>query len=336
MAGILSVALGVFFILGLLYYIFRPFLLVRQGECVVIEYMGTYKRKLDPGLHFIRVPLEAPRKVRWSYTVEAKTSTGLTVQKSEVFEGYRIRTSESMYDMLPVVCNTEDNVRATVNLTVSYIITDVEKAVYSINDLYLAIECDLETALVGVVRTLSCTNLKSMEIEKRMRSAIGELRWPQEYGITLRKCQLQNITIPEKVQEVTLKYIAQDVETRAEMKNIEAQHEKEMAKLDYEEKLRIRSRQIALVSLEHELKQKEKECQAECVRREHLHKQKMEADEQELALVEKSSLGKDFHIAFLQGKNWAKLMSNGNLQKMIVPAHFTSFLGGQDLLPMGK
>jgi regulator of protease activity HflC (stomatin/prohibitin superfamily) len=335
MIGLSSVAMMVAFVAGLIYYVFKPIYIVREGESIVIERMGIFNRVLSPGLHFIWWPYETPRRVKWTYTVESRTPSGQTVQKSGVFEDFRIRVAETLYEMIPVACLTEDNRSVHVNLTVSYSIENLQLATTRIDDLYAQLESDLETTLTGIVRSLTSTQLKNTDIEKRMRSGIGELGWVKKYGVVLEKCRLQNITFPKEMQDLTMKFIATEMETQAAMNNTQAEYDRKMAKLEFEEKLIRRNQQIAALTMEHELAQKEKECVMECKRRELLHMEQLAEEAKELELLTSVQQSEEFKVAFLQSRNWAKLVG-GNCQKMIVPAHFTSFLGGQDLLPQAK
>jgi regulator of protease activity HflC (stomatin/prohibitin superfamily) len=342
MPGIISWIMMVGAVVATLYYFFhcmaRPlWIVVRMGESVVVERLGTFHKLLKPGLNFLVPFVEVPRQVRWSYSVEVKNLVnGEAMWRDEVFEDYRISTRETVYDMPPMRCMTEEDAEVAINLTVAYLITDVKSAVYNVQDLYLSIENDLETELRRVVSSLGCRALKSDAIEKRLQCAIGELKWVEKYGVTLQKCQLQHIGLPAEVQQASLRLIAKDVETRAAMRNTQLENERELARVNDEEKLNLRVREIERQAQEHAEYVKERECLAECKRRELLHKQELAERESHFQAVKNSTLSETFHIAYLQGQNWLSMMESGTCQKMVVPANFTSFLGGGGLLEGGK
>ena len=137
------------FIIFCVCYIFRPFVIVNEGENIVVERLGRYHRTLSTGIHPLVPLFEKLRTVYWKHDIEEQGR-----RKTFTFSDYRIRMTESICDILPVECNTKDNVKVIINMITYYKVIDACKAVYNTDNLFAMMVDDLETRVVKVVKSM--------------------------------------------------------------------------------------------------------------------------------------------------------------------------------------
>lgn len=87
---------------------------INQGNEALVERLGSYNKKLEPGLNFI-IPV-ADRLV------------------------FRETIREKVIDIPPQQCITRDNVSITVDAVVYWRIVDMEKSYYKVENLRMAME----------------------------------------------------------------------------------------------------------------------------------------------------------------------------------------------------
>lgn len=116
---------------------------IQQGNEALVERLGVYDRKLEPGLRFVMPVLER-----------------LTFQET-------IR--EKVLDIPPQPSITRDNVSITVDAVVYWRIVDMEKAYYKVER--------LESAMVNLVLTQIRSEMGKLELDETFtaRSQINEL-----------------------------------------------------------------------------------------------------------------------------------------------------------------
>jgi regulator of protease activity HflC (stomatin/prohibitin superfamily) len=116
---------------------------VNQGNEALVERLGSYNKKLEPGLNFVVPFLD---KVVYKETIR-----------------------EKVLDIPPQKCITRDNVGIEVDAVVYWRIVDMEKAWYKVED--------LQSAMVNLVLTQIRSEMGQLELDKTFtaRTQINEM-----------------------------------------------------------------------------------------------------------------------------------------------------------------
>jgi regulator of protease activity HflC (stomatin/prohibitin superfamily) len=212
---------------------------VRHGERGVLESWGRFVQVLEPGL-WVLMPLR-DRLVTpdWSRSVERN---GTVFQ--EKYGDWRVRMAETTYDMPPVKCRTSDGLWATVNMTTVYKITDPWRAAYEVDNMWAALQDALETTLVALVRERDSNRLRTDELEQAM---LAQLEKPTaKWGVALQTVRLQNIALPQTVEQASLGSVQDRRKQEAELASVKAQYERQIAQTRGEAAVEDAKREKAL------------------------------------------------------------------------------------------
>lgn len=237
----------VFVILPIIVLILKPYVIVNEGEGVIVERMGRYHRILRPGLNFLVPFFEKLRCVSWKHQVEERG-----VRQWRVFSDYRIRTTETTCDILPMTCSTKDNVKVVVNVVGYYRIDDVKKAVYDIDDLFSTITNELETRIVSVVKKLDSASLNNETLEKAIITEKCD-----KWGVTITRCRIQEIRLPENISDATAESVREQRRCEVGLSTMKLLHEKEKLELEH---------RLMMTQLEHDAKLKRMKEEAEAMK----------------------------------------------------------------------
>jgi len=304
------------FVIPILCIVFKPFIVVNEGESVVVERLGRFHRVVGPGMQFLIPLFERLRCVSWCYDVEDRG-----YRTTATFQDYRIKTTESQCDILPVVCQTKDNITAVVNMVAYYRIDDVKKAVYNIDDLLAGMINELETRLVKIVKLLDHSALNASDLEERIKSEKNKEVWAK-WGVELIKCRLQGIQLPESLTNATISSVEEKRRCEIELLTLRAQHDKEMMRLKNEEAIEEQKRQMALLQMKHQLGVEKMENDA-----------RLQQLGERAALIKKSGLTEEYFIQQNYSDAWSRLFASGSSpQRLFIPTNFSNFLGSRELL----
>ncbi len=149
--------------------------IVSEKNEYLVESLGSYKKKLEPGLNFV-VPF---------------------VDKVV----YQQTTKEKVLDIPPQACITRDNVNVTVDAVVYWRIVDMYKAYYKVEN--------LQNALVNVVLTQIRSEMGQLELDQTFtaRSEINEIllreldQATDPWGIKVTRIELRDLIPSKAVQE---------------------------------------------------------------------------------------------------------------------------------------
>lgn len=304
------------FIIPILCIVFKPFVVVNEGEAVAVERLGRLHRIVGPGIQFLIPAFEKLRCVSWRYEVEERGH-----RNRLVFSDYRIKTTESQCDILPVACQTKDNITAAVNMVAYYKIINVEKAIYEIDDLYAGMINELETRLVKIVKQMDYSALNASDLEERMKSDKNTEVW-KKWGIELIKCRLQGIQLPESLTNATISSVEEKRRCEIELLTLKAQHDKEMMRLKNEEAIEEQKRQMALLQTKHQLSVNKMENDA-----------RLQQLRERAEMIKKSGLSEQYFIQENYADAWSRLFASGNTpERLFIPTNFSNFLGSRELL----
>ena len=173
--------------------------IVNQGNAALVENLGSYKKRLDPGLNFIVPVLD---KVVYKDTLRLK-----------------------VLDIAPQSCITCDNVAITVDAVVYWQIIDMEKAYYKVQD--------LASAMVNLVQTQIRAEMGKLELDETFtaRSQISEILLQEldsatdPWGVKVTRVELRDITPSKAVQDSMELQMAAERQKRAAILTSEGERE---------------------------------------------------------------------------------------------------------------
>jgi regulator of protease activity HflC (stomatin/prohibitin superfamily) len=175
--------------------------LINQGNEALVERLGRYHRKLDPGLNFI-IPL-------LDQIVMEDT------------------TRERFLDIKPQNIITKDNIYLEVDAVVFWRIRDIKKSYYEIDDLEGALTQLTTTTIREEIaqNTVEETNLSRAEMDKAILDSLNETT--EKWGVEILRVDIQSITPPESVRKSMEEQRAAEIKSRAVI--LEAEGEREAA-----------------------------------------------------------------------------------------------------------
>lgn len=148
---------------------------INQGNEALVERLGSYNKKLSPGLSFVTPFVD---KVVYKGTIR-----------------------EKVLDIPPQQCITRDNVSITVDAVVYWRIIDMEKAYYKVENLQLA--------MVNLVLTQIRAEMGKLELDQTFtaRAEINELLLrdldiaTDPWGVKVTRVELRDLIPSKAVQE---------------------------------------------------------------------------------------------------------------------------------------
>ena len=201
--GILVVVLGA-----------RGLTVVQQAQTIVIERLGKFHRKLDPGIHIIWPVVDTPRQIIWRYREippDSPDKAPIAVDR----ERREIDLREIVYDFPKQTVITKDNVVTEIDALLYFQITDPVRAVYEIANLPDAIEKLTLTTLRNVIGELDLDDtLTSRDtINKKLRLILDEAT--DKWGVKVTRVELKDISPPADIRDAMEKQMRAERSRRA-------------------------------------------------------------------------------------------------------------------------
>ena len=173
--------------------------IVNEKNEFLVERLGSYNKKLTPGLNFILPVLD--RVV------------------------YKQTTREKVIDIPPQSCITKDNVAITADAVVYWRIVDMEKAYYKVEN--------LQSAMVNLVLTQIRAEIGKLELDQTFtaRTEINELLLQEldistdPWGVKVTRVELRDILPSKAVQESMELQMAAERKKRAAILTSEGQRD---------------------------------------------------------------------------------------------------------------
>jgi len=149
--------------------------IVNQSNMALVERLGSYSRRLEPGLNFVIPVLD---KVVYQETIR-----------------------EKVLDVPPQQCITRDNVAISVDAVVYWRILDMERAYYKVEN--------LKMAMVNLVLTQIRSEMGKLELDETFtaRSQVNEILLQEldvstdPWGVKVTRVELRDIVPSKAVQE---------------------------------------------------------------------------------------------------------------------------------------
>ncbi|BAY60291.1 SPFH domain, Band 7 family protein [Calothrix brevissima NIES-22] len=180
--------------------------LINQGNVALVERLGRYHRKLNPGLNFI-VPLV-------DQIVMEDT------------------TREQYIDIKPQNVITKDNIYLEVDAILYWRIKDIEKSFYAIDDLQGALVQLAHTTLREIIaqNTVEETNVSRREMDKAILDQLNETT--SGWGVEIIRLDIQRITPPESVRKSMEEERAAEIKKRALISEAEGERQAAIKKAE--------------------------------------------------------------------------------------------------------
>lgn len=173
--------------------------IINQGNAALVESLGSYKKRLDPGLNFITPFVD---KIVYQETIR-----------------------EKVLDIPPQQCITRDNVSITVDAVVYWRIIDLERAYYKVEN--------LKMAMVNLVLTQIRAEMGKLELDETFtaRSQISEILLKDldiatdPWGVKVNRVELRDIVPSKAVLESMEMQMAAERRKRAAILTSEGERE---------------------------------------------------------------------------------------------------------------
>ncbi|PAV24954.1 regulator of protease activity HflC (stomatin/prohibitin superfamily) [Tamilnaduibacter salinus] len=202
--------------------IIKGLVIVRQSEVMVIERLGTFHRVLESGINLIIPFVEKPRAITLiRYQRAGDDYYPVTSEET------RIDRRETVMDFpgQPVV--TTDNVTVRINGALYFQIIDPRRSVYEVANMSQAVEVLAKTTLRSVVGKMELDKLfeSRSEVNNDIQAAMEEPA--SKWGVKINRVEVQDINMPEEVEEAMRLQMAAERKRRATV--TEAEGEKSAA-----------------------------------------------------------------------------------------------------------
>lgn len=173
--------------------------LINQGNVALVERLGRYHRKLNPGLSFI-VP----------------------ILDQIVMED---TTREQLLDVKPQNVITKDGVYLEVDAILYWRIQDIEKSYYAIDDLQPALS-NLATTILReniAQNTLEETNMSRDEMDNNILGELNSIA--SGWGVEIIRLDIQSINPPEAVRKSMQEQQTAQIKKRAVIEAAEGERQ---------------------------------------------------------------------------------------------------------------
>ena len=208
MAGIIVLIL---LIVLLVIILIKGFVIISQGETMVIERLGKYSRTLNSGVNILLPFIEKPREILWRTSAMVQGENKITPTKKVS----KIDLREQVYDYPKQNVITKDNVNIEIDALLYFQITDPVRAVYEVADLPNAIEKLTQTTLRNVIGELELDeSLSSRDtINSKLTKILDEAT--DKWGVKVNRVELKDITPPKEIRETMEKQMRAERDRRA-------------------------------------------------------------------------------------------------------------------------
>ena len=186
--------------------IFKGVRIVPQGYNWIVQRLGKYHTKLEPGLNFV-IP----------YVDEV---------------AYKVTTKDIVLDIPSQEVITRDNAVLLMNAVAYINITNPQKAVYGIENYNWAIQNLVQTALRSIVGEMDLDDALSSRdhIKAKLKAAISDDI--ADWGITLKTVEIQDISPSPTMQMAMEEQAAAERQRRATVTKADGQRQAAIAEAD--------------------------------------------------------------------------------------------------------
>ncbi len=262
--GLLLLGLIAFFIIIL---IVKGILIVKQGQCVIIERFGKFSEIKGPGINWIVPIMDKPHRMEWRSSREYVDSAGRS--RSIPYTEYRdvVDMRETLYDFPSQNVITRDNANIQIDALLYFQITNPQDAAYKVESLPTAIEKLTQTTLRNLIgeMDLDQTFTSRETINTRLRDILDTAT--DKWGVKVTRVELKDITPPANMKETMEKQMKAERDRRATVTEAEGTKEAQILKAEAFREAEIKKaegmKQAAILEAEGQAEAKIKVAQAE-------------------------------------------------------------------------
>jgi regulator of protease activity HflC (stomatin/prohibitin superfamily) len=194
------------------YILSHCFVVLRQGENMVLERSGRFLKILTPGCHLLAPFIDRPRALSWRLVKLNDSRTNSQFVKASAT---RIDVRQQVLDFSEQDMLTMDNIPIQLGCSVTLEIADVKKAAYAVQNLADSIELLMLAELRAIISQQPFSSMCGSwdSINARLHtSARGAL---ERWGVRLVRASVSVISIPDDIKEALDFEIHEEKERRA-------------------------------------------------------------------------------------------------------------------------
>lgn len=199
----------------LFFYFISCIKVVEKGTVILIERLGKFHRKAEPGLLCLIPFVDRPRSIWWRYAETSVDYSGNQMVKFYQSRIIRIDLREVVMDFPNQAIVTRDNVEIVVHPMLLYKIHDPIRVAYEVYDLPHAVEKLVQTTLRSIIGDMGLddTLASREEINRAIRNKISNvcLNW----GFEITQFELLEIHPTPTIQSAMHKQLAAERIRRA-------------------------------------------------------------------------------------------------------------------------
>ena len=186
---------------------------VPQGDVAIVERLGKFHKRLDPGLHLLIPIVDSVRE--------------------------RMTQRERVFDIKPQKCITSDNAPLSADAVVYWRVTDPERAVYSVVNLELAIENLVLTQLRAEIGklTLDMTFSAREQINSVLLRDLDVAT--DEWGIKITRVEVRDIIPNREILQAMEMQMAAERTKRSAIIKSEGERERAINEAEGEARSRL-------------------------------------------------------------------------------------------------
>ena len=260
--------------------VFKGVRLVPQGYKHIVQRLGKYHCTLTPGLNYI-IPY-----------VDSIT--------------HRLTTKDIVLDIASQEVITRDNAVIVANAIAYINIISPEKAVYGVEDFFMAIEKLIQTSLRSIIGEMSLDEVLSSRehIKTKLKNSISDDI--ADWGITLKTVEIQDISPSETMQASMEEQGAAERERRAAVTRAEG------------------AKQAAVLEAEGRLEASRRDAEAKILL--------AEANSKAIESISSAIKDKELPVTFLLGEKYIeamrKLSESDNSKTIVLPSDLLNAVKG--------
>lgn len=205
--------------------IYKLFLhVVPAGRFGLVERFGVFKKVIGPGGHFLLWPLERLRRVQWTYPGQNG--------KLHVFSSSMPYSRNAQMDIPPLDCLTKDRIQVQVDTTLTYNVTNPERAVYHTDDPLNLLFQHAQQALTEIVSNLTADEIRQWKsVSGRVQSRINDYisEDGQDCGVSCTRFIIQHVSMDNKILKANEAIYTQQRQHKMQMEKEQAAFERTQA-----------------------------------------------------------------------------------------------------------
>lgn len=190
----------------------------------IIERLGLFDRVAFPGPQNVWWPIEYFREVTWT----VPTQQGLRKETKTL-----VSFDNSQMDIQPIKCLTKDHIQATVDFTIFYSVTDIQKAVYHTDDIMNKFYQCINQILRVKVASLHAQNLRDGSAVVTFEASVNDINERMnDTGIKCNQVVLQGVDMDDRIEKANQEIYVKRQQAEMQREREEAEHKRKLAAID--------------------------------------------------------------------------------------------------------